>query len=582
MMQMHAHEKILRAFAASGLLSDARVLAPEELEPFFRERAVVAALEGKCTVKGVQVTLRVGLTRRFPLALPKIYLHPWDALGYIPHVSEDGYVCYAQTEGLLLNSEDPVGIVVEATQQALCVLEKGISSRNRLDFMDEFVAYWLRVVPNMTWLRAFFEANDTIRKVYAYRNREGYKWVADGDSSVLAYYNGHRKVIGSLTQRTALYIPLHDGACILPPPPRKPWSTQDVRRIVHQHLSATNLRRLEQLGRKWKPEELVILGLPRPSGGKTLVGLLFRDVQGGHPLLSGTAQDPPEPLGIERYDAHYLLSRGGAQIELTRTRVLLVGCGAVGGYIALSLPSTGLLDLTLIDPDVMARENTFRHALGHCAEGVLKVDALKKELELKYPYVSVKAHSAHIEDAVADGSLRLADFDIVIFALGNPTVELHMNRLLHEGPLGPKAVFTWLEPYGIGGHALLTRPGVPGCLQCLYTPVNDSTGPLENRAAFAAADQFFGKNDLGCGSLYTPYGALDAQRTAELAVRLAVDGLTGREQDSPLLSWKGPDDLFKAEGFRVSNRYLLTHDQLFETRYAYKASECPVCGRSSR
>lgn len=579
-MERDAREKILREFAASGILAEARVLAPEELEPRFRDRGVVAVLEGKSTVEGVPVILWVGLTHRFPLDLPKVYLRPWDALGYIPHVSEDGYVCYADTEGLLLNSGDPVGILVEATRRALSVLEKGASGKNRLDFMDEFGAYWLRVVPNMTRLPTFFEANDTLRKVYAYRTHEGYKWVADGDGSVLAYYNGHRKVLDSLTQRTALYVPLHEGVSILPPVPGKPWSTQDVRRIVHQHLSATNLRRLEQLGRKCKSEEMVILGLPRPSGGKTLVGLLFRSVQGGHPLLGGMAQDPPEPLAIERYDASYLLSRGGGQLELMRARVLLVGCGALGGYIALSLPATGLLDLTLVDPDVMARENSFRHALGRSAEGALKVDALKKELERRYPYVSVKARSDRIEDAVANGSLRLEDFDIVVFALGNPTVELHMNRLLHEGPLGPKAVFTWLEPYGIGGHALLTRPGVPGCLQCLYTPVNDSTSPLENRAAFAAADQSFGKDDLGCGSLYTPYGALDAQRTAELAVRLAVDGLTGREQDSPLLSWKGPDDVFKAEGFRMSTRYLLTHDQLFETRYAYKASECPVCGRS--
>jgi molybdopterin-synthase adenylyltransferase len=236
--------------------------------------------------------------------------------------------------------------------------------------------------------------------------------------------------------------------------------------------------------------------------------------------------------------------------------------------------------LTLVDPDIMRPENTFRHTLGYSALGEPKVTALKAELERKYPYIAVTTHQKYIEEAIVDGLLQVSTFDLVIVAIGNPTVELYLNRVLHERPAGPTAVFAWLEPYGIGGHALLTRPGMPGCFQCLYTPALDLETPLHNRAAFAAYGQSFGKDDLGCGSLFTPYGALGAQRTAEYAVRLALDGLTGREPGSPLLSWKGPDDAFKAAGFQLSPRCLLTADQLYERRYGYIDPLCRVCRES--
>jgi hypothetical protein len=575
MLDIAAQEQVLRHLAETGILVETHLLSPTELHPF-AERGVVCALEGKVTIAEQGVVLCVGVDRRFPLSLPKVFLRPPDALGFVPHVDGDGYVCYADAEGLLLNSEDPVGILLEAVARAVKSLEAGASGNNRRDFMDEFRSYWHRL-PLQTSVQAFLCVDDVLRKVRAYKNRTGYRWVADGDVAVLAYFNGNHKALTSLTQRNALYIPLRNDVFVLPPRPGCPWSAQEIRAIVREALSTENLQRLERLGRKWKSEELVILGVPRASGGTTLVGLLFHGVRGGHPLLEGEVQEVPEPVDIQRLDEAYLMARGGGQPDLSRYRVLLVGCGSVGGYIALALPQAGIVNLTLVDPDVIQPENTFRHVLGHSALGEPKVAALKAEIERKYPYMVVTTHQNCIEDAIMDGLLRVSAFDLVIVAIGNPTAELYLNRVLHEKPAGPMSVFTWLEPYGIGGHALLTRPEMPACFQCLLMPPSDPETPLHNRAAFAAYGQSFGKDDLGCGSVYTPYGALDAQRTAESAVRLALDGLTGREPRNPLLSWKGPDDALKAAGFQVSPRYLLTADQLYEWRYGYVDPLCPVC-----
>jgi hypothetical protein len=574
MFNIAAQEQALICLVDTGLLIESHLLSPTELQPF-ADRGVVCALEGKVTVAEQAVVLCVGVDRRFPLSLPKIFLRPPDALGFTPHIDGDGYVCYADAEGLLLNIKEPVGILIEATTRAIKSSHAGASGDNRWDFMDEFRSYWSRL-PLKKSIRAFLCVDEVLRRVRAYKSRNGYMWVADGDSSVLAYFNGNRNTLTSLTQRTALYIPLRKDAFVLPPRPGHPWRAEEVRVVIRAALSTENLRRLEHLGRKWKSEELVILGVPRPSGGTTLVGLLLHGVSGGHPLIVGEVQDVPEPIDIQRLDPAYLVPRGGGQLDLSHYHVLLVGCGSVGGHIALALPQLGIMNLTLVDPDILQPENTFRHVLGRSALGEPKVTALKVELERKYPYMAVTTDQKHIEDAIVD-SLHVSAFDLVIVAIGNSTVELYLSRLLHEKVTGPMAVFTWLEPYGIGGHALLTRPGMPGCFQCVHSPPSDPGTPLHNRAAFAAYGQSFGKDDLGCASVYTPYGGIDAQKTAESAVRLGLDGLTGRESSTPLLSWKGPDDAFKAAGFRVSPRYLLTADQLYERRYSYIDLQCPVC-----
>ncbi len=142
----------------------------------------------------------------------------------------------------------------------------------------------------------------------------------------------------------------------------------------------------------------------------------------------------------------------------------------------------------------------------------------------------------------------------------------------------PKVRTGWLEPLGIGGHALLTHNSAGGgCFECLYTSPGDQE-VLENRAAFAAPGQSFGRALSGCGSLHTPYGSVDAVQTAALATRLALAALLGTETGNPLCSWKGAADAFTAAGFRLAPRYEASEAELASHRYTYQSTGCRVCG----
>lgn len=284
------------------------------------------------------------------------------------------------------------------------------------------------------------------------------------------------------------------------------------------------------------------------------------------------------PIRFQRLDRGYLVRRGGGIAELSGKRVLLVGCGAVGGPLALELARAGVLHLTLVDHDRLIPENCFRHVLGRRYWHRGKAEALKEEIESALPYVQVTAITNTIEKALSEGLIELSNYDLLVLAIGNPTVELEVNALVHALQNGPAAMFTWLEPFGIGGHALLAHHASGGgCFECLYTSPASNAEWMENRAAFAAPGQSFGQALSGCGSLYTPYGAMDATRTAGMAARLAVDALTGKESGNPLLSWKGDATDFLAEGFQLSSRFKATGDDLRRQRYTYRNIRCRIC-----
>jgi hypothetical protein len=196
---------------------------------------------------------------------------------------------------------------------------------------------------------------------------------------------------------------------------------------------------------------------------------------------------------------------------------------------------------------------------------------------MQIPYINVRAIEQSIEQAVALHRVQFERFDLVVFATGNPTVELRMNRVLAGLQKSPPAVYTWLEPLGIGGHCLLVQPSSRGCFECLFEDSYGSSIGMCNKSAFAAPGQSFGRALSGCGSLFTPFSSLDAASTAVMASRLAIDALTGRETGNPLLSWKGDAAEFIAEGFVLADRFRRSDQHRFDHRYSYQSDSCPVC-----
>ena len=358
-------------------------------------------------------------------------------------------------------------------------------------------------------------------------------------------FNNGRPSSKSVSEEHGIYIPLERQALVLPPAPDEAfWSMPDVRRIISPFISDENKRLLGACIARRKgvtKKDYFVFGLPHPSGQRTLFGISASSTKAAPTLWDAGHDALTHPIYIARRDRTALIGRGGGQTGVSEKHVLLVGCGSLGGHIAFELVRGGVLNLTLVDYDTLSPDNTFRHVLGRGYWLTLKTNALKTALETQFPYVRVRSvplkigealrRSAHDNDAV-----RLKNYDLVILATGNPTAELYINDLIHSkspedlAMRSPLAIFTWLEPLGIGGHALQTGYGARGCFRCLYTPTLEDKQEDEpefryNRASFAEKDQSFTRTLTGCDSVYTPFSSTHVVQTAAMAVNLALHAL---------------------------------------------------------
>ncbi len=595
-------ESVLRAVEELGFLRSGESSASTDDAGTYK-------VVGEISVEGRKVKLRIELDRFFPLHLPSFYLEPWNGLGFIPHVEQSGKICYMDQEGMILDTNQPIEIIKHAFRSMMDTVTRGVLRLNEYDFVDEFGSYWALVATsaNGNTLAAYsvLDAKDDIAEVVVHlqpqsngkvgkgkknagnekdeSNAKGGEnpilWIGRSELEINAFHNGHNFTKDTLRQ-SGIYVPLDRGTLFIPPDPDKPfWTAQEALKLIFSLLPQSKRRRLERLLKnRHRMRDYVIVSLPRKSEGVTYFGFRYDGGTGRSSLGQPGTGDKLVPIFITQIDRNYLLRRGGGSTALDAKKVLLVGCGALGGHLAFELARAGILDLTLVDSDELRAENSFRHVLGRQFWGKKKASALKEAIEGQLPYVQVTSVATSIERALEDGSVDLSTYDLVVLAIGNPTIELDINRRVHALSGKPAALFTWLEPLGIGGHALLTHNGLDdGCFECLYTST-ETIGLAHNEASFAAENQFFGRSLSGCENMHTPYGSIDAVRTAALASRVAIDALTGREGGNPLLSWKGDRTAFTEAGFRLSERYTTSEQKLFERRYMYKASDCRVCG----
>lgn len=83
------------------------------------------------------------------------------------------------------------------------------------------------------------------------------------------------------------------------------------------------------------------------------------------------------------------------QLALFRSRVAVVGCGGLGGYLVEELARLGVGGLVLVDPDVFEEHNLNRQLLSSVARlGQAKVEAARERVAEVNPAVTAVAHRA--------------------------------------------------------------------------------------------------------------------------------------------------------------------------------------------
>lgn len=139
--------------------------------------------------------------------------------------------------------------------------------------------------------------------------------------------------------------------------------------------------------------------------------------------------------------------------QLARKRVLIVGCGGVGGYASEMLARSGVGHLTLIDSDCVATSNINRQIIAtHDTVGESKVELLAKRFKSINPDISVDARQLFLTPEKVDDLLS-ENYDMIIDAIDSvaPKVMLLEESLRRHIPV--------VSSMGAGGRIDPTKCG---------------------------------------------------------------------------------------------------------------------------
>ncbi|MGE5476407.1 MAG: HesA/MoeB/ThiF family protein [Bacteroidales bacterium] len=180
---------------------------------------------------------------------------------------------------------------------------------------------------------------------------------------------------------------------------------------------------------------------------------------------TGLAEIEGEALDLGLLPARYQRNRQtisvAQQARLFSSRVVVVGCGGLGGYVVEQLARLGVGTIVAIDPDVFEEHNLNRQVLSTVAAlGRAKVEVAAERIAQVNPAVTLVARR---EAFARDRAALLHGADVVVDALDSIPTRLELSEVCASLglPLVHAAIAGWY------GQVVTEYPGAP-MLERLY------------------------------------------------------------------------------------------------------------------
>ncbi|MGJ7515154.1 ThiF family adenylyltransferase [Pseudomonas baetica] len=441
-----------------------------------------------------------------PKALPRL----------VPHLSPDGYLCYAAPGTEVIDIYDPVGQTRTSLLQATEVLEQALAGKMKEDLQEEFFVYW----GGIYCFHDIERRTSGVVELLKLSDNKMYVLTDDAARSRLKFAREGR----AITEFPARVAMITTSAA--PRPMQENWPPKTVGQILDwQHEMDDACRR--------KIRDKVTAAYREGADGMLIViesektgysyGFLVLELQHNRPEGKRSTDQrlpifdcPVQPLQMFRLDDRYLSERNiPGQTTLSDKRIGLIGCGTIGGFLAEMLvkagAGVGVGELLLIDNDILMPQNLGRHRLGfnHLFRG--KADALADELKAAMPTAKTRAYANDAKD------VNLAGLDLIIDATG----EESFGHWLAKTAVCP-TLHVWIEGAGVAVRSLIKQCTEQGCYRCL-TEANRQGSLL---AVVGGVQPIFAGQ--GCEGLYVPFPASVSVQAAALALDTALAWVAGK------------------------------------------------------
>jgi adenylyltransferase/sulfurtransferase len=199
---------------------------------------------------------------------------------------------------------------------------------------------------------------------------------------------------------------------------------------------------------------------------------------------------------MNRYHRQELLPQIGAegQQRLARSRVLLIGCGALGTVMADQLARAGVGSLRIVDRDLVEWTNLQRQVLfdeSDARDRTPKAIAAAKRLREINSSIEIDARTIDVDgtniESLSDGVNVILD--------GTDNVEA--RYLINDVAVKHGVPWVYGACVGVEGRAMAIVPGKTACLRCIFAhppgpgelPTCDTAGVLGSVANIVASIQ---------------------------------------------------------------------------------------------
>ncbi len=173
------------------------------------------------------------------------------------------------------------------------------------------------------------------------------------------------------------------------------------------------------------------------------------------------------PADLERYSRQILFSGIGlsGQLKLLDARLAIVGCGALGSFLAGALARAGVGHIRIIDRDYVELSNLQRQWLfteDDAVRGLPKAIAAAREL-------SGINSSIEVEPVVADVTAdNIEEWMSGVMLILDGTDNFETRYLVNEYAVSRGLPWVYGAAVGSYGLAMAIVPGKTACLQCVY------------------------------------------------------------------------------------------------------------------
>ena len=499
----------------------------------------------------------VMVSAAFPFQPPRVRLVDRPTYLTWPHLEADGFMCLVP-EAAAFDAADPIGGVASLLAMAIDLGSRSTGHSTKQEFQDEILSYWTHAAALMkTRFYSILAPKAGSRIVRAWRGN-GLLVLGEDDAKLASWVTKRFGGLRRFKSGPALLLWLEDAMV----PSDFPATAADIKALAEQ-VGATDLlaKAVASI-----PDELPV-GLAMPtSNGLAIAGLTvsrpplrfgrdtvrkgFRPNRMPPSMVSSRffGRSPIQRADLQRIDPSWIHGRDQDPRagRLREKTALILGCGSVGGPIAISLAQAGVGNLVLVDPDILKPANLSRHPLGAPYLGLSKASCLAGRIQQDLPHVSVRAIVARSEDVLLSEDGVLAGADVIVSAMADWGAEAMLDEWHQSEGRRCPVIYGWTEPHACAGHAVaILQQGN------LFTAGFDAAGlPLLKVTEWPGPTVF---QEPACGAVFQPYGPVELQGITALVTELSLDCLLGEVSSSTHRIWAGRKRTLDKAGGRWSD-----------------------------